>query len=100
MLGRPRPRQVPGAPVPGTDAGGGRGGPPPMWHIHWHAAAPRRGSTAAVEPTSVGGTDTIPGPRRAPGTRSARGSFQRAFRDSVAAAQAGDVPESVRVRGR
>ena len=71
-----------------------------MWHIHWHAAAPARGSTAGIEPAGTAGTDTLPAPRRASAGRDPRGSFQHACRDSVAAAQAGDVPESVRVRGR
>ncbi|MHC1560962.1 hypothetical protein ACR9E3_18540 [Actinomycetospora sp. C-140] len=60
-----------------------------MWHLHWQADAARRPRT--VEP---------PRPRAAGDLRSGRASFPLVWRDTPAGTLAGDVPESVRVRGR
>jgi hypothetical protein len=63
-----------------------------MWHLHWRAETTRR-----TRPAESSGDGMRAGRRRpAP----ARGSFQHVWHDTPAAAQAGDVPESVRVRGR
>jgi hypothetical protein len=65
-----------------------------MWHLHWHADAPRsrRVESRPVERVRTAADDVE--------TTTGRGSFQVVWHDTPAGSMAGDVPETVRVRGR
>lgn len=66
-----------------------------MWHLHWRADAPRRSRPVERVRTAVPAAATGIGE-----TATGRGSFQVVWHDTPAGTLAGDVPESVRVRGR